>query len=180
MRDLVNEVSSRILKICTLGEGGVGKTTLLGNYVDRKFWEDTRLTIGVEFFLEGLTVDGKKVKLQVWDLGGQDQFKFLHDFYVAGVKGGLLMFDLTRPLTIEKLAPWVKLCRSVNENAPLILVGTKKDMSDQACVDDDIALKYKKKYNCIDYVKTSAKTGENVDLVFRLLAEAILDQERKA
>ena len=168
-----------ILKITTLGEGGVGKTTLLHNYIDRKFWEDTRLTIGVEFFLEGINIGGKRVKLQVWDFGGQEQFKFLHDYYVAGVKGGLLMFDLTRPLTIEKLDDWVNLVRKVSKNAPLILIGTKKDMIESVSVSDDIALKYKKKYNCIDYVKTSAKTGENVDLVFETLAKAIITQGLK-
>ncbi len=90
-----------ILKILTAGEGGVGKTTLLHRYVEGKFSGDTKMTIGVEFFLKEMELDGNQCTLQLWDFGGQERFRFLLDSYVMGAKGALLMFDLTRPMTLE-------------------------------------------------------------------------------
>ncbi len=63
-----------ILKILTAGEGGVGKTTLLHRYVEGKFSADTKMTIGVEFFLKEVVIDGKQCTLQLWDFGGQERF----------------------------------------------------------------------------------------------------------
>ena len=76
-----------ILKVLTAGEGGVGKTTLLRRYVDGIFMADTRMTIGVEFFLKELTIEEKKITLQLWDFGGQERFRFLLESYAAGAKG---------------------------------------------------------------------------------------------
>ena len=71
-----------ILKILTAGEGGVGKTTLLQRYVEGKFSEETKMTIGVEFFLKEMEIDEKHCTLQLWDFGGQERFRFLLESYV--------------------------------------------------------------------------------------------------
>ena len=84
-----------VLKILTAGEGGVGKTTLLHKYIKGEFLADTKMTIGVEFFLKEMNVDGFDVILQLWDFGGQERFRFLLESYVTGARGALLMFDLT-------------------------------------------------------------------------------------
>ncbi|GAH39257.1 unnamed protein product, partial [marine sediment metagenome] len=85
----------RVLKIITTGEGGVGKTTLLHRYVEGIFLADTKMTLGVEFFLKELDLDGNKILLQIWDFGGQERFRFLLQNYIMGAKGALLLFDLT-------------------------------------------------------------------------------------
>jgi len=84
---------SIVLKVLTGGDGGVGKTTLLHRYVEGKFSSETKMTIGVEFFLKELMIDDQKVLLQLWDFGGQERFRFLLKSYVIGARGALLMFD---------------------------------------------------------------------------------------
>jgi len=79
---LKKNLKPRVLKIITTGEGGVGKTTLLHRYVEGKFLADTRMTLGVEFFLKEIDLDGNKVLLQIWDFGGQERFRFLLKNYV--------------------------------------------------------------------------------------------------
>ncbi|MBA7532349.1 hypothetical protein ES705_24575 [subsurface metagenome] len=166
-----------ILKILTAGEGGVGKTTLLHRFVEGQFSADTKMTIGVEFFLKELDLDGKQCTLQLWDFGGQERFRFLLESYVLGAKGALLMFDLTRPMTLENLQQWVTICRKGNANLPILFLGTKIDLVNDIMVDDDYALSFKEKFELFDYMKISSKSGENVLEAFELLTKKILERQ---
>ena len=166
-----------ILKILTAGEGGVGKTTLLHRYVEGKFSEETKMTIGVEFFLKETEIDEKHCTLQLWDFGGQERFRFLLESYVLGAKGALLMFDLTRYQSLENLDQWVKLVRRGDPNLPILFLGTKFDLTDEIMVEDDYAQEYIDKYNLIGYLKISSKTGDNVIEAFNSLTKKILDSQ---
>ena len=166
-----------ILKILTAGEGGVGKTTLLHRYVEGQFSAETKMTIGVEFFLKEIEVDGKQCTLQLWDFGGQERFRFLLESYVLGAKGALLMFDLTRPMTLENLQQWVNIVRRSDSNLPILFLGTKLDLLNDVMVDDDYALQFKEKFNLFDYLKISSKSGENVFESFELITRTILDRQ---
>ena len=166
-----------ILKILTAGEGGVGKTTLLHRFVEGQFSADTKMTIGVEFFLKEIVLDGKQCTLQLWDFGGQERFRFLLESYVLGAKGALLMFDLTRPMTLENLQQWVTICRKGDENLPILFLGTKIDLANDIMVDDDYALSFQEKFKLFDYMKISSKSGENVLEAFELLTKKILERQ---
>ena len=166
-----------ILKILTAGEGGVGKTTLLHRFVEGQFSADTKMTIGVEFFLKEIELDGKQCTLQLWDFGGQERFRFLLESYVLGAKGALLMFDLTRPMTLENLQQWVTICRKGDENLPILFLGTKIDLANDIMVDDDYALSFQEKFKLFDYMKISSKSGENVLEAFELLTKKILERQ---
>ena len=162
-----------LLKVITGGDGGVGKTTLLHRYVEGRFLADTKMTLGVEFFMKELEIDGKKVNLQVWDYGGQDHFRPLLKNYSKGARGALLLFDLTRPSSLDRIDQWVNICREENPDIPIIFLGTKLDLIESISVDDKFALKFPKKYDFFKYMKISSKTGENVNLAFELLAKEI-------
>jgi small GTP-binding protein len=166
-----------ILKILTAGEGGVGKTTLLHRYVEGKFSAETRMTIGVEFFLKETEIDGNQCTLQLWDFGGQERFRFLLESYVLGAKGALLMFDLTRMMTLENLEQWLNIVRKGDPNLPVLFVGTKLDLVDEIQVDDDYARSFLEQYNLIDFLKISSKTGEHVSDAFNILTQKILERQ---
>jgi len=167
-------LKKKILKIITTGEGGVGKTTLLHRYVEGKFLADTKITLGVEFFLKELDLDGNKVLLQIWDFGGQERFRFLLKNYVMGAIGALFLFDLTRPLSLNCIDEWVKLCRMENLNLPILLLGSKADLTDMITINDKYVLELKERYEMFDYLRISSKTGENTDLAFELLAKELI------
>jgi small GTP-binding protein len=166
-----------ILKILTAGEGGVGKTTLLHRYVEGKFSAETKMTIGVEFFLKETEIDSKQCTLQLWDFGGQERFRFLLESYVLGAKGALLMFDLTRLMTLENLEQWLNIVRKGDPNLPVLFVGTKLDLADEIQVDDEYAKSFLKEYNLIGYLKISSKTGEHVSDAFNILTQKILERQ---
>ena len=166
-----------ILKILTAGEGGVGKTTLLHRYVEGKFSAETKMTIGVEFFLKETEIDENQCTLQLWDFGGQERFRFLLESYVLGAKGALLMFDLTRMMSLENLEQWLNIVRKGNPNLPVLFVGTKLDLVDEIQVDDDYANSFLKEFNLLGFLKISSKTGENVAEVFNYLTRTILEKQ---
>ena len=168
-----------VLKILTTGDGGVGKTTLLHRYKEGVFQENTLMTLGVGFFVKDLQIEETTVMLQLWDFGGQSQFRFMLQRYALGARGAIIMFDLTRLITLENIEEWVSICRNDNPDLPLILVGTKADLEDQIMIDDDYALEMKDKYNLFDYIKASSKSGLNVPAIFELLATKILDDNKE-
>lgn len=166
-----------ILKILTAGEGGVGKTTLLTRYVEGKFSAETKMTIGVEFFLKETEIDDKHCTLQLWDFGGQERFRFLLESYVLGAKGAMLMFDLTRISSLENLEQWLNIVRKGDPSLPVLFLGTKLDLVDEIQVDDDYAQSFLSEYNLIDYLKISSKTGENIGQAFEKLTRKILERQ---
>jgi small GTP-binding protein len=163
-----------LFKVLVGGDGGVGKTTLLRRYVDGMFDESTIMTVGVDFFVKELRFNSMKCSLQLWDLGGQKQFRYLMSNYVMGARGALLLIDLTRMPEIKSVLEWVNIIRLHDIDIPIILVGTKLDIGEALAVDDETALNIKDTFNMIDYVKTSSKTGHNVEKVFETMAKKLM------
>lgn len=169
---------SVVYKILTVGDGGVGKTTLLHRYIKGEFLANTQMTLGVGFQVQNLNIDGTTVMLQMWDFGGQEQFRFMLERYSLGARGAAVMFDRTRLITIENIAEWIGICRKGNPNVPLILVGTKSDLESEIRVDDSYAKEIMETYDLFDYIKTSSKNGEGVHEIFDKLTRKIVELEK--
>ena len=166
-------------KIVTAGDGGVGKTTLLHRYVENEFLFDTKMTIGVGFFQKYITVGNlENISLQLWDFGGEEHFRAFLDSYMLGASGAILMFDLTRPKTLNKLDDWVSILRKYDKDLPVVFLGGKIDLDEFIVKTDDLALEMKDKYEFLDFIKVSSKTNHNVDEAFELLINTILIQKK--
>jgi small GTP-binding protein len=168
------KMSSKLFKIITGGDEGVGKTTLLHRYVEGRFIADTKATIGVEFFWKKFDIEGKQLDLQLWDFAGQKLFRHILKNYATGASGALLLIDLTSKSSLGQINDWVDIFRDKDPNLPIIFLGTKLDLTDLIVVEDKDAIFFKEKYGFLDYIKVSSKTDENVNLAFQLLVNEIM------
>jgi small GTP-binding protein len=156
-----------IIKIFLSGEGGVGKTTMLERYIKGVFNQKTIMTIGVNHAVKNVTLsDGSPLTLQIWDLGGEERFRFIIPTYVKGSEVGVLCFDTTRFSTFRNLDPWITLIRENTPNTPIILVGTKMDLP-QPPTDVKEYETFVKDKKLAGLNLTSSKTGRNIEEIFK-------------
>jgi len=163
-----------VLKILTAGDGAVGKTTLLHRYISGTFLENSEMTIGVKFHQKRTNIEDDEINFQLWDFGGQQQFRHMLPRYVLGAQGALLLFDLTRIGTLFNFEDWVNILRKHKEDLPILLIGTKFDLEEEIQADDDYVLDLKEQFKFFDYIKVSSKTGENVDDIFEIISRKVI------
>ena len=164
-----------LFKCIVVGDGGVGKTALTIRFSKGFFTEDYKMTIGVDFHVKTISIDTEeegpiKVKLQIWDTGGQERFSSIRPMYYRGSLGGLLIFDLTSYESFEHLPQWIEEVRSnLKSEIPLLLVGNKSDLINERALSNEEIKSFTQKFN-LYYMETSAKTGEGVGDCFYILA----------
>ncbi|TFG05596.1 MAG: GTP-binding protein [Promethearchaeota archaeon] len=175
----MSEEPNYIVKICLLGEAAVGKTSLVYRFIENKFRDNYKSTLGVNLLKKDLNVDNYgKVSAQIWDLGGQESFKSLRKLYLEGSNGALLIFDTTNRKSFDKLNDWISSFRESRGNRPLLLIGNKIDLEDKKKVEDAEANELAS-INDMNFISTSAKTGANVEIAFKDLIKTILDDITK-
>lgn len=161
-------------KITLFGPGAVGKTSLLLRYIKDYFSDDLKKTIGSNFLIKDVEIEGKKVRLLLWDIGGQAQFHKLRTIYFKGSNAALGVYDVTSPQTLLKIPGWVSsIKKTVKKNIPMILIGNKIDLARE--VERSEAEDLAERLGC-EYLETSAKTGEHVEKAFEMIAKACLEQ----
>lgn len=165
-------------KIVFFGDGGVGKTTLINRYLTGVFRSDSMITIGVDFHVKKVEIDGKRVSLQIWDFAGEDKFRFLMPSYVVGAAGGIFMFDLTRHRTLKNFNDWIEIFKKGykgnNNQIPVLMVGSKLDLEYKRAVSREEAFELAKKNNLYSYLECSAKSGENVEEIFEEISRLMM------
>lgn len=159
-----------------LGDASVGKTSLTIRYISGLFKEDLRLTIGVDFYSKTINFKDLKVKLQIWDFGGEERFRFLLSQYSKGANGAFFLYDITNLRSIEHLPDWTQVIREYAGNIPIMLVGSKVDLHEFRVVTRDDGILAAKKYNLASFVELSSKTGENVENTFEVMTEILLER----
>jgi small GTP-binding protein len=161
-------------KICIVGDSGAGKTTILHRYLSGRFKSKAEITIGSNFFVKYLKLPEVKnlLTLQVWDLAGQDYFKWVRLAFYKSAKGIIYVFDLTRKDTLERLENWKEEIEGQIGSCPSVLVGNKTDLINpqgQIILNEEIK-KYCQNLGTRAYFETSAKIGTNIDDVFYRIA----------
>jgi len=168
-----------MFKICLFGDGGVGKTTLLGRYLTGLFKSTTTITIGVDFHVKKIEVNGKLVLLQIWDFAGEKRFRFLLPSYILGASGGIFMYDITRYSSLKNFPEWIKIFKNgfvgaKDKPLPIIMVGGKLDLSFKRAVPTKEAFDLAKTNKLFGYIECSAKDGRNIEDIFTEIAKLML------
>ena len=157
----------------------VGKSCILLQFTDNKFRNQHELTIGVEFGAKTIEINGKLIKIQIWDTAGQEAFQAITRTYYKGAIGALLVYDITRKDTFIHVTKWLEEVRNnSSKTITVILIGNKKDLEDKRQVTYEEGEAFAKE-NGLMFLETSAKTAYNVVESFNLSAQAILNNIEK-
>jgi Ras-related protein Rab-11A len=170
-----------LFKIVLIGKSFVGKSKVLRRYQENAFVAESEPTVGVEFATKMVSVEGSRVKVQIWDTFGSEKFKALSKVYFRGAVGAVLVYDITNEESFLELPEWLKeLEENVSRNEIVVmLAGNKADLEEDREVRTELGLEFAEK-NGMAFFETSAKEGKNVDLMFSRLVEEIFRQMRKA
>lgn len=170
-------------KMCMIGDFGVGKTSLIRRFVDRQFSDQYLSTVGVKISSKNVELEGVKhrdnvtAKLLIWDLEGHTKFKGIAPNYLQGASGVLIVADVSRSETVERISEHIQLFSSVNPKGSIIVALNKVDLIDE----EKLALLVEISHGIgqdkvIAVYATSAKTGKDVDDIFYKLAYTMVEQ----
>jgi Ras-related protein Rab-8A len=164
------------IKLLMIGDSGVGKTCLLLRYANDSFSPTFITTIGIDFKIKNVDIDGTRIKLQIWDTAGQERFRTITTSYFRGAQGILLVYDVTDRRSFESIRNWVsQIQQHADVHVNKILVGNKCDMLDEKVVSTEEGQKLAAEFG-MPFWETSAKTDVNVDQSFHALAAAVKDR----
>lgn len=164
-----------LFKLLIVGESGVGKTCMLLRFADNSFEENFLSTIGVDFKVREIDVDGKRVKLQIWDSAGQERFRNITTSYYRNCGGIIIVYDITRHDTFTKVTEWIEDVRKITSNVPLLLVGNKADLEDKRAVAEQEAKELANRMGLV-LLETSAKTALNIEDAFKQISRQLIKE----
>ena len=171
-----------LAKILLLGEFRVGKSSMVLRYVEDRFPGDYMATIGANFLVKtvNLPFEGReyKVGLQIWDIGGHASSSQVGRVFFQGVSGALLVYDLTRKKTLEKIPLWIEQLRKYSPDVRMYLVGNKNDLADDRQVSFSEGEQAKDHLQMVNFFETSAKTGNHIQETFEDLAGLLVYTNR--
>jgi len=177
----MNQPVNLKLKICLLGDIAVGKTSLVRRSVRNKFNENYHPTIGSMTYRKNITIKRPdlhsdfNLELTIWDITGQISFKkLLHPHYLRGAKGAILMCDLTKRETLDNLHEWLDSVSSVCKKVPSVFIANKSDCTDNFEFSASEIESTASEFNS-PFLTTSAKSGDNIENVFRILGNEIIN-----
>ena len=165
-----------LVKVLMVGESGVGKTCLIQRFIKNEFSTNHLSTIAIDFKMKLLKIRGSNIKMQIWDTAGQERFNTLTSGFFKGSDGIILTYSVIDKNSFENIHKWMVQVKSLAPtDVKVILVGNKSDFSEEREITYEEGKKMADKYNLI-FFETSAKSGENVQLVFKIMGEEVREK----
>lgn len=160
------------MKVVLVGDTQVGKTCILGRLTSGTFRTNSPATVGAAFQNHVMTTSKGVVTMQIWDTAGQEKYRALAPMYYRSAHVAILFFDLTNPESFKSLDQWAnELEEKTTGELKLFLVGNKSDLVDERKIKREDAEEFSFQHGAIEYLETSAKTGDGVIELFTKVAE---------
>ncbi len=165
-----------LIKLLILGDSAVGKTNFLCKLTENKFNQNYMASTAIDIKNTSIKINGKNIKLQIWDTAGQEKYRALTRSFLIKAQGILALYDITNHTSFDNLQSWLTLIKEeCYVDIPVIIVGNKMDLEEKRIVDKEEASEYAKKQN-VEFIETSSKTGENVEKTLYMLTEKVLQK----
>jgi Ras-related protein Rab-1A len=156
-----------LLKVVILGDGNVGKTSLVRRYCEGKFEDSRTMTIGVDFQTKVVELPEMTVKLSIWDVAGQARFQIVRESFYRGSLAAALVYDRSDPTSLAHLPDWVAEIRKFVPEIPFVVIANKSDLIPGQ---DDSVGQLAASQIPAGFIVTSALTGEGVENMFKAIA----------
>ncbi|MHA2473071.1 MAG: Rab family GTPase [Promethearchaeota archaeon] len=163
-----------IFKVLLLGDFSSGKEELYKKYISRSVHEGQKLTTGVDFCSKNYEVDGRKIKIQFWDIGGEERFRFLLSQYCKGSNRAVIMYDITDKQSLDHVPEWAQIVRESTGDIPIILVGNKLDLEESREVSREEGIKIAEQNSYSLFVEVSTNTGENIEKMLQSFVKDLI------
>jgi small GTP-binding protein len=163
-------------KVVIFGDTEVQKTELITRFLTNLFKSDIKMTIGVDFSVKCIQIAEKKIKLQVWDFGGEERFRFLLPTYVRGANGALFVYDVNKYSSLAHIDDWLMVIRKElrpEDQFPIVVVGLVSGSDDREVLAEE-AIKIAKSRGVNGFIECSPSTGKNVNETFEALTRLML------
>ncbi len=164
-------------KISIIGDGGVGKTSLIKKFTKGTFEKDYNQTIGAQFTIYDMEIDGDLINLIFWDIAGQDDFKFLHPLFYRESRGCIIVFSLEEndlgEESFNHIENWHNELKKYCSDIPVVLFANKVDLIEEANLIKTNIQEVIKERNFLGYFLTSAKMGKGVHEAFKAIIEKL-------
>ncbi|MHA1717934.1 MAG: Rab family GTPase [Promethearchaeota archaeon] len=173
----MSDVREYIFKIVILGDGKVGKTSMVLQYTEHKFNDNYIMSIGANFAIKMIHAkDNTIIRLQLWDLAGQQHFQFVRPSFYRGAFAAIFVFDLTRRESFESIKRWKEECNQYIPGIPAVLVGNKSDLTEERVVSRREGQALSLEIGSDYYYETSAKTATNIEKLFIDVTDTLIEQ----
>jgi Ras-related protein Rab-21 len=174
-------MNKNYIKIVLLGDGRVGKTSILKRYIENNFNEREEMTINSLYFEKEMEVNGEKFVFCIWvlfifkiqDTAGQEKFNALTPIYYRDAKGAILVYDVSLSETFSRVKKWIEELKAFNKNTILAIAGNKCDLK-KIDIDKEEIYNYAKQEDAKHFF-TSAKTGEGLNEIFSYISKKIVE-----
>jgi small GTP-binding protein len=166
-------------KIITIGDGQVGKSSLILRYVDNSFSTNYLSTIGVDSKYKKIKLNGEEIKVKIFDTAGQERFRSITSDYIRKANGMLLVYDITHKPSYDNIENWINSLKEETgqKMIPTVLIGNKKDLAEERVITEEQGKELAKIYELENhFYETSCSTGENVQKAFSDLIEQIYNK----
>jgi len=179
MNDYISEGNyNYLLKFIIIGDAAVGKSNLLLRYTSGQFKEEYQLTIGVEFGSNNVIIRDNTYRIQIWDTAGQENFRSITRSYYKNTACAIIVYEISNKKSFENISSWIEECKnSAPKSILMVLVGNKCDLEDNREVTEEEGREFAEK-NGMLFFETSAKTGKNVEELFKQSVK-VIDQKIK-
>ena len=164
-------------KVVIIGEPGTGKTSFLHRLCDNEFKDDYICTVGVDFNVKIIKKDNNILRIQLWDTAGQEKFQVMTKNYYKGAKGCIIIYDISRRSSFEKVPFWIKEFKEMNpeSNYIIFLAGNKKDLTNDRKVSYEEGRVYAKQSGVLFSEISVKESKETVDSMIEILGLKLID-----